>query len=267
MSIEVMSQVMLRYPAGGGERLVALALADNASSDGQRIFPTVDGIAHRAFLSTRSVQRHLRSMVASGWLILVRANSGRQGDTNHYRISPEWLAGGECVPPKAAVRRQPARKPKEQTGVILSPVESVDNSPQGGDGRVTPEVLTGDTGVTQTINNRQNTNTPLTPLPALVCGQLGPESGHPDNRTSGLAEKAGGRPLPSWVFRSKRWKGTRERVEQVGELLGIGRWDRKAYEAAQLRAPHACSDLTFSAYEGRVLQLVERAKGSGVRHG
>lgn len=261
MSIEVMSQVMLRYPAGGGERLVALALADNASSDGQRIFPTVEGIAHRAFLSTRSVQRHLRSMVASGWLILVRANSGRRGDTNHYRISPEWLAGGECVPQKATIRRQPAPKPKSQTGVILSPVKSVDNSPQGGDGRVTPEVLTGDTGVTQTIKNHQNTNTPLTPLPSLNCGQPGPASGHPDSRTSGLAVKAGGRALPSWVFRSKRWKQSRKQIEQVGELLGIGRWDRERYETVRVSQPQAANRLAFEVYESRVLQMVAQARG------
>lgn len=277
MSIDCMSAVMRRYPAGGGERLVALALADNAARDGTHIFPSVEDLAQRSFLSRRAVQRHLQRMVATGWLVVVHVTTGRRGDTNEYRISPLWLDGQACVPPDAPIDRQPKRKPKQLalvipdggicTGANLSPVGLVDNSCDSATPQVTKQVATGDTSVTQTVMNHQYTNTPLTPLPALVCAQPGSESGHPDSRTSGLAEKAGGKPLPSWVFRSKRWKGMRERVEQVGELLGIGRWDRKAYEAARLRSPHACSDLTFSAYEGRVLQLVERAKGSGVRHG
>lgn len=265
MSIEVMSQVMLRYPAGGGERLVALALADNASSDGQRIFPSVDDIAHRAFLSRRAVQRHLQRMVATGWLVLVRATSGRPGDTNHYRISAEWLAGRECVAPAASVRREPVRKAKGETGDILAPVVSVDKSAIEPPRQVTKLVVTGDTSVTQTIKNHQNTNTPLTPLPSVNCGQPTPAAQDQESRTSGSAMKASGKALPAWVFRSKRWKGSRKQVEQVGELLGIGRWDRQAYEDARIKAPQACTDLTFAAYEGRVLQLVSECKG--VRHG
>lgn len=262
-----MSQVMLRYPAGGGERLVALALADNASSDGQRIFPGIDDLAHRAYLDRRTVQRHIRKMVATGWLVLVRATSGRPGDTNHYRISPEWLAGHDCVVPETVPRREPVRRKNEQTGDKMPPVKSVDNSAIVPPRQVTLECSTGDTGATQTIKNHQNTNTPLTPLPSLNCGQPGPASGHPDSRTSGLAVKAGGRALPSWVFRSKRWQKSRKQIEQVGELLGLGKWDREAYENARRRNPQGAGDLTYPAYEGRVLQLVERAKGSGVRHG
>ena len=257
MSIEVMSQVMLRYPAGGGERLVAMALADNASSDGQRIFPSVDDIAHRAFLSRRAVQRHLQRMVTTGWLVLVRATSGRPGDTNHYRISAEWLAGHECVAPAAVVRREPVRKPKQQTGDILAPVGSVDNSASEPPRQVTKQVWTGDTSVTQTIKNHQNTNTPLTPLHAPNCGQPAPRSEHPNRRTSGLAVKAGAPRLPSWVVKGKRWKTSRKQVEQVGELLGIGKWNRLAYEnARQSAAPDQVASLSYPAYEVRVLQMV-----------
>ena len=270
MSIEVMSQVMLRYPAGGGERLVALALADNASSDGQRIFPTVEGIARRAFLSTRSVQRHLRNMVASGWLILVRANSGRQGDTNHYRISPEWLAGGECVPPKSVPRRQPAPKEKDSTGDLVSPVKSVDNSPADSDGRVTPEVLTGDTSVTQTVSNHQNTNTPLTPLPARNCGQ--PRSSgrrkQPDIRTSGLPGKQGAHGAGVMLPRGSRWLRSRPKIEAVGERIGVGRWDQAGYDQARITSPAFAQSRSFAAYTERVRKQVEalREAARGHRH-
>lgn len=267
MSIEVMSQVMLRYPAGGGERLVALALADNASVDGQRIFPSVVDIAHRAHLSPRAVQRHLTCMLATGWLILVRRASGRPGDTNHYRISPQWLVGEQCVPPDAEIRRTPLPKKPTQTGDKVSPVEPVDKSAPDEPRRVTKLVETGDTSVTQTIKNHQNTNTPLTPLHVENGGQLAPPPEQPDSQTAGLAVNACAARLPSWVFRNKRWKSSRKQVEQVGELVGIGRWDRQAYESARIRAgPAGCAGLSFQAYQDRVLQAVRSAKNSGSSH-
>lgn len=278
MSIEVMSQVMLRYPAGGGERLVALALADNASSDGQRIFPSVGDLAHRAHLSRRAVQRHLTRMVASGWLVLVRATSGRPGDTNHYRISVEWLGGHECVPPAVDVCREPIGKKAKETGDILSSVQPVDKSASVPPRQMTKLVGTDDTSVTQTIKNHQNTNTPLTPLPVEIGGQLSPASEPaeqpeqpeqpepPNNRKTGRSGKHRSRPpaLPAWVIRGKRWTKSRKQIEQVGELVGIGRWDRQAYESARIRAsPDECRALEFSAYEARVMLAVEQAKGGG----
>lgn len=262
MSIEVMSHVTQRYPGGGGELLVALALADNAAPDGQRIYPSIDDLAKRARLDRRTVQRHIRKMVTSGWLILVSANSGRRGDTNRYRISPEWLAGGECVPPAAVVRREPERKPKALTGDILSPVKSVDNSPPEHGGRVTLECLTGDTHATQTTMNHQNT---LPPTPkAVSVDKLVQQPKQQNTRTSGLAEKAGGKPLPSWAVSGKRWQKSRTRVEDVGALLGIGRWNRKAYDEALVAAePGRAQELSYSAYQGKVLQMLALAKGAG----
>lgn len=111
MSGLVTGIVLDRYPNGGGERLVAVALADNAHRDGTRIFPSVAEIADRTKLSRRTVQLHLARMVASGWLILTKKSTGRRGDTNEYRISPEWLAGGECTPPAEPVLRTNAKRP------------------------------------------------------------------------------------------------------------------------------------------------------------
>ena len=192
MSIEVMSAVWNRYPVGGGQLLVALALADEANVHGCNVFPSVARIAARAKLQARSVQRIMGQMVASGWLQVVHVSSGRRGDTNHYRISPEWLAGGECIAPAAdVVRATLPKSPKAPTkgakaapfadgfdaqhmpatGDILSPVPPVDNpvqNPPTGDilspVRVTPRCLTGDLGVTQPgITPIPNTKTPLPP--------------------------------------------------------------------------------------------------------
>lgn len=186
MSIEVISQVMQRYPGAGTGYLVALALADNASTDGQRIYPSVESVALRSRVQPRTVQYHIARMVASGWLVLVRPSSGRPGDTNHYRISPEWLAGGEPVAPQSPVLRgprpvRPAKVPGAadaagQTGANLAPVlvadllgtssaVSVDNCPQQAPRRVHGDGETGAPPCTQTVKNL-NTNTPLTPIAA-----------------------------------------------------------------------------------------------------
>lgn len=100
MSVEVMSAVFKRYPNGGGEMLLALALADHAHDDGTKIFPFVQHLAEKTRQSVRSVQYQLRRMEESGWLILVNAGNGGYGRPNEYRISPDWLKGAEIAPMK-----------------------------------------------------------------------------------------------------------------------------------------------------------------------
>ncbi len=98
MSVEITAQVFRRYPAGGGERLLALALADCANPDGTRIFPSVETLAEKTRQSVRSVQYQLRRMEESGWLILVSAGNGGRSMTREYRISLDWIKGAEIAP-------------------------------------------------------------------------------------------------------------------------------------------------------------------------
>jgi len=94
-----MAAVFDRYPAGGGEFVLALALADNAHDDGTHIFPSVPSMAAKSRQSERQVQRCLTAMLASGWLIKVRNAAGR-GRPAEYRINPAWLAGkGDILTP------------------------------------------------------------------------------------------------------------------------------------------------------------------------
>ena len=151
--------VFRRYPAGGGERLLALALADCANPDGTRVFPSVALLAQMSAQSQRSVQRQITAMLATGWLVLVRRSSGRPGDATEYRISPQWIAGGEPVPPPATPDRATRKKPV--TGDKLAPVQAVDKSPR----RVTPEVETGDTAVSPNPSIPVIEENPPTPLP------------------------------------------------------------------------------------------------------
>lgn len=95
MSVKVMSAIFDRYPHGGGEMLLALALADHAHEDGTSVRPSVKLLAKKTRQSERTVQYQLRKMQAYGWLILVRFSSGKPGDPNEYKINSAWLTGAE----------------------------------------------------------------------------------------------------------------------------------------------------------------------------
>ena len=107
MSVEIMSMVFKRYPAGGGERLLALALADHASDDGTRVFPSVGRLAAKSVQSERTVQYQLRKMEQIGWLVRVSDSTGGRGNTTEYCISLEWIKGAELAPFIAKKRVQP----------------------------------------------------------------------------------------------------------------------------------------------------------------
>lgn len=95
MSVDVMSAVFKRYPNGGGEMILALALADHAHDDGTKVFPFVKSLAEKTRQSVRAVQYQLRRMEEAGWLILVNAGNGGRGQPSEYRINPDWLKGAD----------------------------------------------------------------------------------------------------------------------------------------------------------------------------
>lgn len=94
-----MTMVFDRYPVGGAERLLALAIADHAHDDGTHIFPAIDTLAHKTMQSRSTVQRQIAKMLTSGWLVRVNNRTGR-GHTNEYRIAPGWIEGGLLPSPK-----------------------------------------------------------------------------------------------------------------------------------------------------------------------
>ena len=98
VSIKVMNAVFERYPVGGGEMLLALALADHASDDGTRVFPSIRSLAVKTRQSERSVQYQLRKMEESEWLVLVNAGNGGRGQNREYRISLDWIKGADIAP-------------------------------------------------------------------------------------------------------------------------------------------------------------------------
>lgn len=122
MSVRLMSEVFARYPSGGGEMLLALALADHANDDGSRVYPSVKALAEKTRQSERTVQYQLRSMQAAGWLILVGPGNGGRSMATEYRISPLWIKGADIAPfQKDAI--------DDTKGAISAPF----NAPKGAD--------------------------------------------------------------------------------------------------------------------------------------
>lgn len=93
-----MGLVFDRYPAGGGEMILALKLADHAHDDGTHIFPGIASLAEKTRQSERAVQYQLRAMEKAGWLILVGQAKGGRGKSREYRINPAWINGAELAP-------------------------------------------------------------------------------------------------------------------------------------------------------------------------
>lgn len=252
MSGLVTGLVLDRYPHGGGELLVAIALADNAHRDGTNIFPGVDEVAARTKLSRRAVQLHMAKMVASGWLVLVRKSTGRRGDTNEYRISPEWLAGGESVPPAEPVLRTNAKGVKARSGGANSaPHANVDKSGAWGEASDTVGCKKHTHGVKPSSPKPpepSGNHTPQPPAEAGGGGQMSPKSEQPKSKP----------PKPDAADRARwRWTENRRTIEERGQQLGLGTWD----EAALGRGGEI-----FTVYTARVYVAHLRSLGCEVDH-
>lgn len=110
MSVKVMNEVFDRYPNGGGEMLLALALADHAHDDGSHIFPSIKKLAEKTRQSERTVQYQLRKMQSMGWLILVSNEGGGRGRAREYAINRGWIKGANCAPFSQSQKKEKGEK-------------------------------------------------------------------------------------------------------------------------------------------------------------
>ena len=127
MSIRIMTMVWDRYPATGGELLLALAIADHAHDNGCGIYAGVETLAHKTRQSIRTVQYQLKAMRESGWLIKVGKGDGGRSRHVTYHINPKWLKGAEVAPFVEAEEEPQADEAEEGASCLGEP----ENTPEG----------------------------------------------------------------------------------------------------------------------------------------
>lgn len=165
MSVKMMSLVFERFPYGGNERVLALAIADHAHDDGTNIYPGNERLAKKTLISERTVIRLMQKFVQIGWLIKVKNGNSGRGIANEFSINPNWIKGDKLSPFVKEEKR------------VTSEAERVTNLTE----RVTSDALKGDIVVSHqpslTKNNHQETTprvreiTSITPRPEglLAC--------------------------------------------------------------------------------------------------
>lgn len=218
-----MSMVFDRYPAGGSERLLALALADHARDDGTRIWPSIAELARKTMQSRSTVQRQVRAMVERGWLEAVSAATGRPGGTNEYQICRTWIEGG--VLPERGVNLTPLSDAQMEAETPDDPVDNVIHTGVTSDDRGVKSDERGVTAMTpESSGTIRNHIPPLPPVERGDCGQQSPKTELPDARGPGRGRAS----KPPW-----RWATTRSGIEGMAETLGVGRWDEAAFQRGQ----------------------------------
>lgn len=93
MSVKMMNMVFDRFPHGGNDMVLALAIADHAHDDGTHIYPGNERLAKKTRMSERTITRLLAKFEQIGWLIKVKNGNSGRGNANEFNISENWLKG------------------------------------------------------------------------------------------------------------------------------------------------------------------------------
>lgn len=84
-----MNWVFEQSPTTANDRLVLIAIADEADDDGTNAYPSVDRIAMKARLNKRTTMRCLERLEAAGELIVHRPEKRGRGHYNTYVVVME----------------------------------------------------------------------------------------------------------------------------------------------------------------------------------
>lgn len=122
------------YPAGGSEKLVALALADEADHEGNNIYPGVGRIARRCNMSARGVQKILRRIEGREiggvrWFELLGEGKGGRRQTRRYRCAIDDLR--RAVYAKETVNDGHPLESPETTNTVHGLEDETTNDVQG----------------------------------------------------------------------------------------------------------------------------------------
>lgn len=127
MSIRIMAAVWDCGPSSPPQRLLLLALADNAN-DQAVCWPSVDTLARKCAVEPRTLQRTLRQLELDGWI----TRTERPGRSTYYTLQERMLTPDATVTPDASVTPAPSVTPTPDTHVtppltLVSPEPSMNH--------------------------------------------------------------------------------------------------------------------------------------------
>ena len=246
MSGKLVGMVFDHYPFPGGEKLLAVKLADNAHDNGCSIFPSVATLSRQTHQSERTIQYQLKRMMARGWLVLVKHAHGGRGHAREYRIHPDFISAYDS-------RTLPEQRPTWEfksadnhcldvgVGVESEAIKGANIAPFMDPQRVQPETLKGATAVAQ------KGAIAVAPQPSLTV--IEPNTPLPP--TGGEAEKFDINDLLAKIIEAHGCHGTSDTRAVLAELGKIGPDSASAKRLlADLRA-EAGSNPQWQRDEGR----------------
>lgn len=118
-------------------KVVLLSLADKASDTGENCWPSIKLISKECCISERSVQRHLKTLEAQGFIkINIRFRDNKSQTSNSYKLNisaPDSLTPPHdvCHPPTDVCVTQPVTQLCQGGGdTVLSPPEQPREQPR-----------------------------------------------------------------------------------------------------------------------------------------
>jgi hypothetical protein len=121
MSVHVMGLCFRAKFGSPYLKAVAVALADHASDDGSKIWPSVETLSDKTEIAVRTVQYKLRDLEAMGLIVCVDEGGKGAKDTREYKFDMGLLKGlaeGEIV-----------IKENDEEGATDAPIEGAGRAP------------------------------------------------------------------------------------------------------------------------------------------
>lgn len=124
MSNRVLDWVFQESPATGNDRLVLIAIADEANDDGRNAYPGIDRIATKSRVPKRTVLRCLERLEEAGALIVNRPEVRGRGHFNTYVVLME--KGDTVTPiPEPEKVRNGATEGDKRCGTVQNHAQTV----------------------------------------------------------------------------------------------------------------------------------------------
>lgn len=130
-----MARVFAESEASGSDRLVLLAIADEADDDGTSAYPSQDRIAAKARMSKATTQRAIGRLEEAGEIVVIRPERKGRGHFNRYELPRYATAKGRQSDTLSEAGNGSERPEKARPGEALpTDPKTRSKSSRGGNG-------------------------------------------------------------------------------------------------------------------------------------